>query len=211
MLRRFATHVFRTNLQTCYTFESLSKTCNGVLTRTIFRATSHHCKLALQVDQCNPTLLMNRCNGPERPLCQSVRRTLWSGPECPIRRTLCGLLSLHRHCRETLGIWQVSHGINMQALIFGIVVDTILLARKKNSSAFEMRLPSMSISLYQWKNYIFRKKYYSSVIALSCDTQIWVHGIVVDGIGDVAEQYVEAANLRKGSKKEKLWGVYWSP
>ena len=65
--RRFATHVFRTNLQTCYTFESLSKTSNalqhckyrkessatGCYTRTIFRATSYHCKLALQVDQCN--------------------------------------------------------------------------------------------------------------------------------------------------------------
>ena len=68
--RRFATHVFRTNLQTCYTFESLSKTSNalqhckyrkkssatGCYTRTIFRATSYHCKLALQVDQCNTTL-----------------------------------------------------------------------------------------------------------------------------------------------------------
>ena len=67
--RRFATHVFRTNLQTCYTFESLSKTCNtlqhckyrekssatGRYTKMIFRATSYHCKLALQVDQCNTT------------------------------------------------------------------------------------------------------------------------------------------------------------
>ena len=32
--RRFATHTSRTNLQTCYTFESLSKTCN----------TLQHCK-----------------------------------------------------------------------------------------------------------------------------------------------------------------------
>ena len=32
--RRFATHVSRTNLQTCYTFESLSKTCK----------TLQHCK-----------------------------------------------------------------------------------------------------------------------------------------------------------------------
>ena len=68
--RRFATHVFCTNLQTCYTFESLSKTSNalqhckyrkksfatGRYTRMIFRATSYHCKLALQVDQCNITL-----------------------------------------------------------------------------------------------------------------------------------------------------------
>ena len=62
--RRFATHVSRMNLQTCYTFESLSKTCNtlqhckyreksfatGRYTRMIFRATSYHhaswrCKL----------------------------------------------------------------------------------------------------------------------------------------------------------------------
>ena len=68
--RRFATHVSRTNLQTCYTFESLSKTCNtlqhckyreksfatGRYTKMIFRATSYHCKLALQVEQCNTTL-----------------------------------------------------------------------------------------------------------------------------------------------------------
>ena len=67
--RRFATHVFRTNLQTCYTFQSLSKISNalqhckyrkkssatGCCTRTIFRETSYHCKLALQVDQCNTT------------------------------------------------------------------------------------------------------------------------------------------------------------
>ena len=60
---------FCTNLQTCYTFESLSKTSNalqhckyrkksfaaGRYTRMIFRATSYHCKLALQVDQCNIT------------------------------------------------------------------------------------------------------------------------------------------------------------
>ena len=65
--RRFATHVFRTNLQTCYTFESLSKTSKalphckyrkkivryGGYTGMIFRATSCRCKLALQVDQCN--------------------------------------------------------------------------------------------------------------------------------------------------------------
>ena len=68
--RRLATHVFRTNLQTCYTFESLSKISNtlqhckyrtkssatGCYTRTIFCETSYHCKLALQVDQCNTTL-----------------------------------------------------------------------------------------------------------------------------------------------------------
>ena len=67
--RRFATHVSRTNWQTCYTFESLSKTCNtlqhckyreksfatGRYTKMIFRATSYYCKLALQVDQCNTT------------------------------------------------------------------------------------------------------------------------------------------------------------
>ena len=67
---QFATHVSRTNLQTCYTFESLSKTCNplqhckyreksfatGRYTKMISRATSYHCKLALQVDQCNFTL-----------------------------------------------------------------------------------------------------------------------------------------------------------
>ena len=67
--RRFATHVFRTNLQIWYTFESLSKTSNalqhckyrkessatGCYTGKIFRATSYHCKLALQVDQCNTT------------------------------------------------------------------------------------------------------------------------------------------------------------
>ena len=68
--RRLATHVSRTNLQTCYTFESLSKTCNTLqhckyreksfatsrYTGMIFRATSYHCKLALQVDQCNTAL-----------------------------------------------------------------------------------------------------------------------------------------------------------
>ena len=56
--RRFATHVSRTNLQTWYTFKSLSKTSNalqhckyrkessatGCYTGTIFRATSYHCK-----------------------------------------------------------------------------------------------------------------------------------------------------------------------
>ena len=68
--RWFATHVFHTNLQTCYTFESLptrSSTANiakkssttRCYTWTIFRATSYHCKLALQVDQCNATF---RCN-----------------------------------------------------------------------------------------------------------------------------------------------------
>ena len=68
--RRFTTHVFHTNLQTCYTFELLSKTskalqhckyrkkssATGCYTRMIFRATSYRCKLALQVDQCNTTL-----------------------------------------------------------------------------------------------------------------------------------------------------------
>ena len=72
--RRFATHVSRTNLHTCYTFESLSKTCNtfqhckyreksfatGRYTKMIFRATSYHCKLALQVDQCNTTFRAHR-------------------------------------------------------------------------------------------------------------------------------------------------------
>ena len=57
--RRFATHVFRTNLQTRYAFESLSKPCNalqhykyrkkssatGFYTRKIFLATSYRCKL----------------------------------------------------------------------------------------------------------------------------------------------------------------------
>ena len=66
---RFATHVFCTNLQTCYTLESLPKTSNalqhckyrkksfatGRYTRMIFCATSDHCNLALQVDQCNIT------------------------------------------------------------------------------------------------------------------------------------------------------------
>ena len=70
--RRFATHVFCTNLQTYYTFESLSKTSNalqhckyrkksfatGRYTGMIFRATSYHCKLALQVDQCNITFTL---------------------------------------------------------------------------------------------------------------------------------------------------------
>ena len=74
---RFATHVFCTNLQTCYTFESLSKTSNalqhckyrkksfatGRYTRMIFRATSYHCKLALQVDQCNITFMTFRVRG----------------------------------------------------------------------------------------------------------------------------------------------------
>ena len=68
--RQLATPI-RTNLQTRYT-ESLSKTSNVLqhckyrkkssatecYTRTIFRATSYHCKLALQVDQCNITLMM---------------------------------------------------------------------------------------------------------------------------------------------------------
>ena len=75
--RRFATHVFCTNLQTCYTFESLSKTSNalqhckyrtksfatGRYTRIIFRATSYHCELALQVDQCNITFRAEGATG----------------------------------------------------------------------------------------------------------------------------------------------------
>ena len=72
--RRFATHVFRTNLQTCYTcckflnrFQNLATRCSTAniatkknrpqrgYTRTIFRATSHHFKLALHIDKCNTT------------------------------------------------------------------------------------------------------------------------------------------------------------
>ena len=71
--RRFATHVFLTNLQTCYTVywiafknfqraaalqisqKKKSSATGCYASRTIFRATSYHCKLALQVDQCNIT------------------------------------------------------------------------------------------------------------------------------------------------------------
>ena len=88
--RRFATQVSRMNLQTCYTFESLSKTCNvlqhckyrkkssatGCYTGMIFRATSCRCKLALHVDQCNTTF---------RP--RQNEDTLWQ-QHCVVRRVL---------------------------------------------------------------------------------------------------------------------------
>ena len=58
--RRFATHVSRTNFsKTCNTLQHCKyrekSFATGRYTKMIFRATSYHCKLGLQVDQCNTT------------------------------------------------------------------------------------------------------------------------------------------------------------
>ena len=131
--RRFATHVFCTNLQTCYTFESLSKTSNalqhckyrkksfatGRYTRMIFRATSYHCKLALQVDQCNTTFTLDSkgflplrprpqpptaCNfGPSSP---RVRKPLELKVRSGKTVSYSSRIRLHRY--QTFGLWLAS-------------------------------------------------------------------------------------------------------
>ena len=112
------TNLLRIRAMLLQVFESLSKTCNvlqhckyrkklsatGCYTRTIFRATSYHCKLALQVDRCNTLRIRSIepfdaiCEGPTRVFTRawkfkshSVKRRTLLGEDCPFM--ICQVVS----------------------------------------------------------------------------------------------------------------------